>query len=90
MPSTLASVLINVEVEASCGAGYGERSSERVNSRNGHRERGWDTRAGTIDLAIGAHRYWAARRSHPSLLTVPGFLMPESVLHPATRDQVDT
>ena len=31
---------------------HGQRSDERVNSRNGYRQREWDTRAGTIDLAI--------------------------------------
>src|SRR5437762_2588447 len=36
----------------SCGATYGERSPERVSSRNGYRPRRWDTRAGTIDLEI--------------------------------------
>ena len=35
-----------------CGAGYGEVSPDRVNSRNGYRQREWDTRAGTIELAI--------------------------------------
>jgi putative transposase len=33
-------------------APYGARSAERVNSRNGYRGREWDTRAGTIELAI--------------------------------------
>ena len=35
-----------------CGAAYGERTDERENSRNGYRLRPWDTRAGTIDLAV--------------------------------------
>jgi putative transposase len=35
-----------------CGAEYGQRSSERVNQRNGYRQRQFDTRAGTLDLAI--------------------------------------
>ncbi len=39
-------------VDAVCGAGYGERSAERTNSRNGYRPRPWDTRVGTIDLQI--------------------------------------
>ena len=34
------------------GAGYGQRSPDRSNTRNGYRHRGWDTRAGSIDLAI--------------------------------------
>ena len=52
MLSTFTSMLMNAEVEALCGAGYGERTPERTNSRNGYRERSWDTRAGTIELAI--------------------------------------
>jgi transposase-like protein len=40
------------EVAAKAGAGYLERSPERVAQRNGYRERRWDTRAGTIELAI--------------------------------------
>ena len=44
--------MMDAEVEALCGAGYGEVSPERVNSRNGYRQREQDTRAGTIELAI--------------------------------------
>jgi putative transposase len=40
------------EVDAICGAPYGERSEERTNRRNGYRSRAWDTRTGTIDLAV--------------------------------------
>jgi putative transposase len=35
-----------------CGAGYGERSDSRTNVRNGYRHPDFDTRAGTIDVAI--------------------------------------
>jgi transposase-like protein len=49
---TFADTLMSAEADALCGAGYGERTSERTNSRNGYRHREWDTRAGTIDLAI--------------------------------------
>jgi putative transposase len=49
---TFADALMSAEADALCGAGYGERSVERTNSRNGYRQREWDTRAGTIDLAI--------------------------------------
>ena len=42
--------ILSEEADALCGAPYGVRSAERVNSRNGHRERRWDTRAGTIEL----------------------------------------
>jgi len=44
--------MMDAEVEQVCGAGYGEVTPERVNSRNGYRRREWDTRAGTIELAI--------------------------------------
>jgi putative transposase len=44
--------MMDAEVEDICGAGYGEVSPERVNSRNGYRQREWDTRAGTVQLAI--------------------------------------
>ncbi len=44
--------LMGAEVDAMCGAGYGERSPERVNSRNGYRHRDFDTRVGTLDLAV--------------------------------------
>jgi transposase-like protein len=43
---------MGAEVSALCGAGYGERSVDRVNARNGYRQRPWDTRLGTIDLPI--------------------------------------
>jgi transposase-like protein len=44
--------LMGADADALCGADYGERSPERVNRRNGYRERAWDTRAGTIALAV--------------------------------------
>jgi transposase-like protein len=52
MVKTFADALMSAEADTACGAGYGERSPERVNSRNGYRPREWDTRAGTIELAI--------------------------------------
>lgn len=42
--------LMGAEADALCGAPYGGRSPERVNSRNGYRSRRWDTRAGTMEL----------------------------------------
>jgi transposase-like protein len=48
----MAQRMMDAEVEQVCGAGYGEVSTERVNSRNGYRRRAWDTRAGTIELAV--------------------------------------
>jgi len=52
MIKTFADAMMSAEADALCGAGYGERSPERVNSRNGYRAREWDTRAGTVELAI--------------------------------------
>src|SRR3990170_1819018 len=44
--------LMELESDGLCGAAYGERSAERVNQRNGYRERDWQTRAGTVELRI--------------------------------------
>src|SRR5438552_3851836 len=52
MVQEMAEALMGAEAEALCGAGYGERSPERVNRRNGYRERDWDTRVGSIELAV--------------------------------------
>ncbi len=52
MLKTFVQALMSAEADAICGAGYGERSDERVNVRNGYRARAWDTRTGTMDLAI--------------------------------------
>ena len=52
MVKTFADALMSAEADAVCGAPYGQRSDERVNSRNGYRTREWDTRAGTVELAI--------------------------------------
>jgi putative transposase len=38
--------LMSADADAVCGAPYGQISEERVNRRNGYRERRWDTRAG--------------------------------------------
>ena len=48
----MAQRLMELDVEARCGAGYDEKSPERINSRNGYRERAWDTRAGSLALKI--------------------------------------
>src|SRR2546423_122314 len=49
---TFADALMSAEADVICGALYGQRSDERTNHRNGYRPREWDTRAGTIELAI--------------------------------------
>jgi len=48
----VAQRLMDMDVESLCAAFYGERSPERLNSRNGYRERLWETRAGSVDLKI--------------------------------------
>ena len=66
--------LMELEVEAKAGAGYGERSAERLAQRNGYRERDWETRAGTVELRI------------PKLRTgsyFPGFLEPRRLAEKA-------
>src|SRR5215212_6025882 len=52
MLQTFAEALMSADADAVCGAGYGQRSLDRTNTRNGYRQRGWDTRAGSIELAI--------------------------------------
>ena len=52
MVTTFAEALMSAEADAVCGAPYGVRSEERSNTRNGYRLREWDTRAGTVELAI--------------------------------------
>ena len=44
--------LMDLEIEAKTGAPAGTRSPDRLNHRNGYRERNWDTRAGRIELAV--------------------------------------
>ena len=50
--STFIQALMSAEADAVCGAGYGQRSEQRSNRRNGYRHRDFDTRAGTIDVAV--------------------------------------
>jgi putative transposase len=52
MLTTFINALMSAEADALCGAGYGQRSDERINTRNGYRHRDFDTRAGTLDVAI--------------------------------------
>ena len=52
MVQSFAEALMSADADALCGAAYGERSPERINRRNGYRERDWDTRVGSIELAV--------------------------------------
>ena len=44
--------MMDLEIEVKTGAPAGTRSPDRLNHRNGYRERNWDTRAGRIELAV--------------------------------------
>jgi transposase-like protein len=44
--------LMELEVESLTGAAHRERSPERINHRNGYRDRMWETRAGAVELRI--------------------------------------
>jgi putative transposase len=50
--TTMIDTLMSAEADAVCGATHGERSDNRTNHRNGYRHRDFDTRAGTLDVAI--------------------------------------
>jgi transposase-like protein len=52
--------LMELEVGGLTGAGWGEKSLERLVQRNGYRDRVWETRAGTVELRIPK-----LRRSRP-------------------------
>ncbi len=39
---------MELEVGSLSGAAYGEKDTERFVQRNGYRDRGWETRAGTV------------------------------------------
>jgi putative transposase len=63
----VAQRMMEMDAEGLCAAAYGQRSPDRENSRNGYRERLWETRAGSVDLKIPKLR----RGSY-----FPGFLEP--------------
>jgi transposase-like protein len=66
--------LMELEVGAATGAGYGQKSPERLAQRNGYRERDWETRAGTVELRIPKLR----KGSY-----FPGFLEPRRLAEKA-------
>jgi putative transposase len=52
MLKTFVEELMSVDADNACNATHGERNPERTNQRNGYRMRPWDTRVGSIELAI--------------------------------------
>ena len=62
--------LMALEVEGLTGAGHGERSPDRINQRNGYRDRTWETRAGTVELKIPKLRKGVSIRSSFQLPTI--------------------
>jgi len=54
---TFINTLLSAEADAVCGAEYGTVTPDRVNRRNGYRHRDFDTRAGTVDVAIPKLRH---------------------------------
>ena len=48
----MAQAIMEEEVADLVGAGRGERSETRKGHRNGYRDRGWDTRVGSIELKV--------------------------------------
>jgi putative transposase len=67
MVQFMAQRMMDMDVETLCGAGYDEKSAERLNSRNGVRDRAWETRAGRVELKIPKLRQGSY---------FPGFLEP--------------
>jgi len=52
MLAAFAEVLMSAQASMQCEAAFNERTEDRVSARNGYRHRPWDTRVGTIDLAV--------------------------------------
>ena len=75
MVQDLAEALMGAEVDALCGAAYGERSPERVNRRNGYRERDWDTRVAFL-LQVGGRRPGRLRWRRERLQALDGSVPP--------------
>ena len=93
MIEVISNRLMQMEVEGLTGAGHGERSASRVNQRNGYRERTWETRVGTVDLAIPKLRkgsYFPAflepRRASEKALTA---VIQEAYVHGVSTRSVD-
>ena len=92
MVKTFADSLMSAEADTLCNAEYGQVSDDRVNQRNGYRPREWDTRAGTVELAIPKLRQgsyfpsWLLerrRRAEQALISVvaTAYLLGLSLIH---------
>ena len=66
--------LMELEVGGLTGAGWGEKSPDRLVQRNGYRDRVWETRAGTVELRIPKLRQGSY---------FPGFLEPRRMAEKA-------
>ena len=86
MVETLVATLMSAVADAACGAAYGARQAERTNRRNGYRERGWDTRLGTIPLQIPKLRQGSY---FPDWLLEPRRRAPDALGQREAREQVD-
>ena len=52
MLKMIAEFMMGLDADQHCGAAFGQKSDQRVNHRNGYRQRRWDTRVGTIPLEL--------------------------------------
>ena len=85
--------LMELETDVLCGAAHGERSPDRINQRNGFRDRDWETRAGTVKLRIPRLRkgsyfpgFLEPRRTAEKALTA---VIQEAYVHGISTRSVD-